>query len=88
VAVDLNLEDKGIAGNVSDADKAKLRAEMETMIRFAGLSAVEQLARANQHVDLDKVGAAIDKLLSDPGTHPSVKSKAEEVRNLLKSRGR
>jgi hypothetical protein len=86
VPVDLNLDTGGITGNISEADMAKLRSEMEGMIRFAGLSAVEQLARANPEANLDTVATAIDKLLGDPATHPHVKSKAQEVRNLLRPR--
>jgi hypothetical protein len=87
VAADLQAEEGIVLGNVSDADKAALRAEMEAMIRFSGLSAAEQLAnKANASADLSKIVGAIDSLLAQSELHPRVRAKAEEVRNLLKTR--
>jgi HEAT repeat protein len=83
---DLELDQAIVAGNVSDAEKATLRNQMEATIRLSGLSAVEQLAQANAQADLSRIAEAIESLMADPDTHPAVKRKAQDVSNLLKGR--
>ncbi len=87
-AGDFDLDQAVLTGNVSEADKATLRSKMEATIRLSGLSAVEQLAGANADADLTKVAGAIQSLLDDPGTHPGVKIKAEEIQNVVEERNR
>jgi hypothetical protein len=86
VAGDLDLPAAGTNEDLSDEAKVALRADREAMIRFSGLSAVEKLANANAKVELAKIGEAIQTLIDQSGTHPRVKSKAVEVKNLLKGR--
>jgi hypothetical protein len=85
-AGDFDLDQAVLTGNVSEADKATLRSNMEATIRLSGLSAIEQLAADNADADLSSVAPAIQILLDDPNTHPAVKAKAEELQNILGKR--